>query len=91
MGGQNAADDVYIRADCWKSTYKAIDTKMKETPLIIEASAGSGRQANFNHQQLHKKNNKKRRHKDLPVFLSEFRDPHERQQRSLKADEQTSW
>ncbi len=46
LGGQRAADDVY-RAHCWKSTYKAIDTKMRETPLISEPSTDSGKHANF--------------------------------------------
>lgn len=43
----DAGDDVCIRDDCWKSTYKAIDKKMKETTLISEPSTDSGKQPHF--------------------------------------------
>ena len=43
-----AADDVYIRADCWKSTGKATDAEMKETLLLIQPSTDSGRHADLN-------------------------------------------
>lgn len=48
LGGQIAADDVYIRADCWKSTCKATDAETKETLLLIQPSTDSGRQADLN-------------------------------------------
>lgn len=36
-----AANDVYIRADFWKSTYKVSAVEMKETSSIGEPSAHS--------------------------------------------------
>jgi len=36
-----AADHVYIRADFWKSTFKVVDMKMKETPSFREPLADS--------------------------------------------------
>lgn len=53
LGGRCVADDVYVRADCWKSTYKVIDMKMKETPLTTEPSADFGKRGDFNYQRLH--------------------------------------
>lgn len=47
LGGQSTDDDVYIRTDCWKSTYKVIDKNLKEALLISEATADSGKRAHF--------------------------------------------
>lgn len=60
---------------------------MKETPLISEPSSDSGKQAHFNYQRLHTTNMINITH--LPVFLSEFRDPCERQQLPLKVTQRS--
>lgn len=49
LGGQSADDDVYIRADCWKSTYEVIDKNLKEAALISEPTADSGKPVHFHY------------------------------------------